>query len=274
MDFLYFLLFIVTPGSLSPIGRVLSSSSPLDLGYRQLYNLQFSEAHKTFQDYRQAHPDDPFGSTSDAAAYLFEEFDRLGVLQSELFVDDKKFKKRERPAPDPLTKEAFNKALEESNHIAERVLKYSPDDSNALFAKAMNLGLRCDYAALVEKRDLASLAYMKSAGLIAERLLAINPRFYDAYLAVGVENYVLGLNPAPVRWFLRLYGVEADKDRGLRNLQLTAEKGHYLLPYARLLLAVAALRGKDRAGAKLLLQSLSQEFPNNRLYQHELAGLQ
>ena len=104
--------------------------------------------------------------------------------------------------------------------------------------------------------------------------MAVDPACYDAYLAVGVENYILGLNPAPVRWLLRLYGAETDKELGLRKLQLTAERGHYLLPFARLLLAVAALRDKHPDQARELLQNLAQEFPNNQLYRRELARLQ
>ncbi len=84
---------------------------------------------------------------------------------------------------------------------------------------------------------------------------------------------MLGLNPAPVRWLLRLYGAETDKDQGIKHLQLTAEKGHYLLPLARLLLAVAALREKDRAGARKLLANLAEGFPRNQLYRRELSRL-
>ena len=55
---------------------------------------------------------------------------------------------------------------------------------------------------------------------------------------------------------------------------MTADKGHYLLPYARLLLAVAALRDNDRIRARALLQDLADNFPQNRLYRNELAKLQ
>ena len=60
----------------------------LDAGYRQMYDLRFEEAHQTFQDYREdCSPQDPMGPVSDAAAYLFSEFDRLHILQTELFVE-------------------------------------------------------------------------------------------------------------------------------------------------------------------------------------------
>lgn len=271
---IHLLLFALVQGALSPISASLGGATPLDQGFRQMYNLEFSDAHKTFQDYVKAQPDDPFGPTADGAAYLFDEFNRLGVLQTELFVDDGKFMGRDKPSPDPAVREKFNGALAQSQKLADAILQHSPNDRNALFATVLNLGLQSDYLALVEKRDLASLAYTKRAGLAAEKLLAVDSTCYDAYLAIGVENYILGLNPAPVRWLLRLYGAETDKEMGIQRLQLTATKGHYLLPFARLLLAVAALRDKNRNRAKELLQDLAQEFPNNQLYRRELLRLQ
>jgi hypothetical protein len=266
-------LAVLGSASRGRAGVPLSSTVPLDLGFREMYNLQFEEAHRTFKGWEQLHPDDPLGPASDAAAYLFSEFDRLGVLQWELFLDDEKFKQSKKLAPDPVTRRAFDASVTLSEQIADRVLARSPGDRNALLAKVMDLGLRSDYLALIDKRYLASLREMKTAGLLAQSLLARDPTCYDAYLAIGVENYILGLKPAPVRWVLRIYGAETDKDQGLQKLRLTAEKGHYLQPFARLLLAVAALRDKNSNEAKELLAGLVQQFPNNTLYQRELERL-
>lgn len=258
----------------APASPSLSTSDPLDQSYRQMYNLQFREAHETLHGYQQAHPDDPFGPASDAAAYLFSEFDRLNVLQSQLFVDDETFKDRKRPEADAGVRQAFEEDLSVSQRQADAILERAPNDRNALLSKVFDLGLKADYLSMIERRDLEALRYTKDGGQLAERLLAAAPDCYDAYLAVGVENYLLGVKPAPERWLIRLYGAEADKQRGIQKLQLTAEKGHYLMPFAQLLLAVAALRDNQRGHAKELLQSLAQQFPSNPLYQEELARLQ
>ena len=71
-----------------------------------------------------------------------------------------------------------------------------------------------------------------------------------------------------------MYGVGTDRSYGIQELRLAAEKGHYLLPYARLLLAVAALRDRNRTEAAELLRGLAAEFPDNPLYTIELARLQ
>jgi hypothetical protein len=259
---------------LAPVGNVLMPTAPLDLGFRQMYNLQFDDAHRTFQAYEHSHPEDAMGPTSRAAAHLFGEFERLGVLQTELFVDDELFERRKKPEPNPAVRAAFRKEIEKSNQRADATLARSPNDRDALLAKVLNLGLEADYLALVEKRNLAAVSASKKASELAEKLLRMAPDCYDAYLAIGVENYLLGLKPAPVRWFLRLYGARTDKEEGIRKLELTAEHGHYLLPYARLMLAVAALRDDDRDRARELLANLAREFPQNTLYRQELAKLQ
>jgi hypothetical protein len=143
-----------------------------------------------------------------------------------------------------------------------------------MFAQILAMGLRADYEALIEKHNFESLRIIKSSRSTAERLLSLSPNYYDAYLAIGVENYMLSLKAAPVRWLLQLGGAQTNRERGIENLRLTAAKGQYLQPYARLLLAVAALRSKDRTQARDLLMGLVRDFPRNRLYSEELARLQ
>jgi hypothetical protein len=248
--------------------------SLLDAGYRDMYNLQFGNAHLAFQQWQREHPEDPFGPVSDAAAYLFSEFDRLHVLEVELFVNDQKFESRSRPAPNPQVKQAFQAQLAKARQLVQKALARDPTDVNAQLSNVFALGLEGDYLALIEKRDMQALKYLKEGRAVAERLLAANPTCYDAYLAVGVENYLLSLKPAPVRWFLRITGAQTDKAAGLEKLRITAERGHYLRPYARLLLAVAALRDNERDRARFLLQDLVTNFPQNHLYRSELAKLE
>jgi hypothetical protein len=246
----------------------------LDQGYRQMYNLQFDEAHRTFGQYERAHPADPLGAVSDAAAFLFSEFERLDVLRSDFALNDENFSSSRQALPaDPAVKKSFEAAIAKTQQLAESGLRLTPPDPNAMFAATLRLGLHADYLALIEKRNLAALTEVKQARIEGDKLLATHPAWYDGYIAVALENYLLSLKPAPVRWILRATGAQANRQKGIEKLRLTAEHGHYLLPYARLLLAVAALRDNDRAQAKQGLQWLAREFPGNRLYREELEKL-
>jgi hypothetical protein len=241
----------------------------LDTGYRQMYDLQFAEAHQSFERYQRQHPDDPLGFVSDAAAYLFSEFDRLHILQSEFFTHDDHFITDHKLAPDPAVKAQFEAALATTRQLAAR----TPDASNSMFASVLAGGLHSDYTGLIDKRYVAAWKEMKGSRVDAERLLAKDPGCYDAWVAIGVENYMLSIKPLVVRLLLRAAGGEADRKVGIEKLQLTAAKGRYLAPFARLLLAVAALREGDVARARTLLASLMQEYPRNRLFPQEMQRL-
>lgn len=249
-------------------------SSELNMGYLQMYDLQFPAAHRTFADYERAHPADALAPVSDAAAYLFAEFDRLHILQSEFFVQDSNFVRAKKIAADPAVRKAFDADLDRSQKLADGVLSMMPRDANALFASILILGLRADFDGLIDKRYLSSFGSVKTSRATAEKLLTLEPSFYDAHLAVGVENYMLSLKPAPVRWLLQMAGGQTSEKVGIERVKITAEKGYYLKPYALLLLAVAALRNQDKTQAREILGDLARQFPHNRLYTEELARLQ
>lgn len=213
------------------------------------------------------------GPVSDAAAYLFTEFDRLKILRSDFFTEDKTFLNSKKPKPDLEIKQAFEEDLRRSQKLAEAILGRSPDDESALFATVTRLALQADYAALIDKQYWKALNGTKEARAYAEKLLAKNPDCYDANLAVGVENYILSLKPAPVRWVLKLTGSETDRQTGIAKLRVVAEKGHYFKPYAKVLLAITALRSNDKAEAKRLISELAHQFPDNDLFWTELAKL-
>ena len=244
--------------------------TPIEEGYRLMYNLQFTEAHRIFQDWLHQHPDDALAPASDAAAYLFAEFDRLHILQSEFFTQEQHFYTDGKLTPDPEVKKKFDADLNWARVLASR----KPGDPNAMFAALLAVGLRSDYMALIEKSYGAAFRDMKGARAQADKLLARDPNYYDAWIAIGVENYMLSIKAAPVRWLLRLWGGETDRSVGIEKLRLTAEKGHLLAPFARLLLAVAALRDKDINQARDILDSLAKKYPRNPLYTQELARLQ
>lgn len=238
-----------------------------------MYNLDFDAAHRSFHDWERQHPEDPLGPVSDAAAYLFAEFDRLKILQSQFFVEDSAFRAMKKPQADPAAKRGFEQDLEKGRQLSDAILKRDNNDKNAIFATILRMGLRSDYLSLIENRNFQALSEMKTSRMLAEKLLSMDPTYYDAYLAVGVENYMLSLKSAPARWILRLTGAQTDKDRGVEKMKLCAEHGRYLQPFARLLLAVQNLRDKNRPAAKALLAGLAHDFPRNHLYAEELAKL-
>jgi len=245
----------------------------LDQGFRLLYNLDFDQAHQVFLSWQHEHPQDPVGPTAEAAGILFSEFHRLGVLEGQFYENDKKFLDRDKRDPDTGVRDRFNAALARAQSVASSRLAINAKDRDALFAMTLSSGLQADYAALIEKKNMSSLHYTREANDWADQLLAVDPHCYDARVATGFSKYIIGSMAAPVRWFLRMGGVSGDKRQGIVELQMTADHGQYLGPFARILLAIAYVRDKDNNRARELLASLRDEFPKNTLFTNEIARL-
>lgn len=246
----------------------------LDRGFWGLYNLDFVDAQKDFAVWQQLHPSDPVGPVSEAAGCLFSEFNRLGVLEAQFYENDASFADRPKLTPDPALREHFMAAIGRAETLSHVRLAKDPKDQDALFALTLSSGLQADYAALIEKRNLASLHFTKEASASAQQLLAVCNNCYDALVATGFSKYIIGSMTAPMRWILRMGGLSADKQAGLADLQTTAEHGHYLAPFARILLAIAYVREKDKSRALQLLTGLRREFPANTLFPRQIARLQ
>jgi hypothetical protein len=260
------------------LARAASSPAPpqdseVYSGWLKMYDLKFDEAHRTFGAWKQSHPYDSLGPASNAAAYLFSELARLGALESEFFVDESRFKNRSKLRPDPAAKTLFIQELSLAERLADEELRRSAADSNALFVKSMILGLRADNAGLIEKQSLAALSYTKQARVFADELVKANPNAADAYFGLGVENYLLSLEAAPVRVLLRVTGSNVDREKGLEQIRETAFHGHYLEPFAKLVLAGAALRDNNPRRARELLWELHTRFPDNELYTREIGRI-
>jgi hypothetical protein len=248
--------------------------TPLDHGFSGLYNLDFAGAQKDFVVWEHQHPDDPVGPVSEAAGFLFSEFNRLGVLEAQFFENDDAFVDRPKQTPNPELKNKFQAAIDRAESLAHARLEKNPKDRDALFALTMSSGLQADYASLIDKRNLASVRFTKEASSRAQELLAVCPNCYDALLATGFTKYIVGSLIAPLRWILRMGGLPSDKKGGMADLQTTADHGHYLAPFARILLAIAYVREKDKPRALQLLTGLQHDFPGNALFTRQIARLQ
>ena len=262
------LLVMIVPYSFASL-----PSQSLDRGFLRLYDLDFAGAQREFESWEKLNPDDPMGPVSEAAEILFSEFNRLGVLEAQFYESDSVFAARKTYHADPAQRARFEQQLNRAEQMAKSKLARDSRDLDALFAMTLSNGLRSDFAALIEKRNVASLHYTKEATAWSQQLLAADPTFYDAHLASGVSRYIIGSMAAPVRWILRMGGVSGDKAGGIAELQTTAAKGHLLAPFARILLAIAYVREKDFARARDLLGGLQRQFPDNTLFGRELARL-
>jgi hypothetical protein len=110
----------------------LSPGTALDRGFAGLYNLDFEDAQKDFSTWETQHPDDPVGPVSQAAGFLFSEFNRLGVLEGQFYENDEAFTARSKLSPDPVIHGNFQNAIDRAQQLAHARLTKDP-----------RIGMRC-----------------------------------------------------------------------------------------------------------------------------------
>lgn len=255
----------------STLGPAFSSDPELEKGYRLLYQQQFPQARAIFQKWIEENPNEPFGHVSLAASYLFEEFFLQNVLTSDYFLDDKRFLGGITGAPNPQRMKGFQDSIANARKLATHRLKTSPRDPEALYSMTLCAGMQSDADSMLMKRHYDALKHLKEANAYAEILLRDHPEAYDAYVAPGVAYYVIGSLPASARFVLWFGGIHGDKQLGMSEVQKTADNGHYLKPFARILLALSARREKMNELAQKNLRELVEEFPGNTVYETEYA---
>jgi hypothetical protein len=255
----------------APVMEADPSLNLLESGYRHLYELNFTAARVDFVTYQKERPEDPLGKASEAASYLFEQFHARGVLTSEFFVNDQTFLGGVPGSAEQNHNAGFVQANTQAREQAKKLLKSNPKDIHGLLALTIADGMESDYDAIIIKKQLPGLSMMRQAEADAKTLLAIDPTEQDANVALGMSNYVIGSLPSYKRAFLWFGGLHGDKQRGMDQMGSAAEHGHYLQPFAKVMLALAYEREHKPEQARELLSELAVQFPRNSVFARELA---
>jgi tetratricopeptide (TPR) repeat protein len=268
---LYGLLFLGQTATATDSGPAFSSVPELDQGFRLLYDQKFSDARAVFQKWVDQNPNEPFGQVALAASYLFEEFYLQRVLTSDYFLDDQRFLGGITGTPDPGRMKGFEEAVARARALAGQRLQQNSGDHEGLYAVILCAGMQADADSMLLKRHYDALKHIKEANASAEILLRQRPDAYDVYVAPGIAYYVIGSLPSSARFLLWFGGIHGDKALGMSEVAKTAANGHYLKPFAKILLALSARREKQNALAQKNLQELTEEFPGNLVYETEYA---
>ena len=249
----------------------LSSVPELEQGYKLLYEQKFADARVVFQKWADANPEEPFGQVSIAASYLFEEFYLQRVLTSDYFLNDKRFLGGIEGTPDSSRIKNFDDYVVRARALATTRLRKQAKDPESLFAITLCAGMQSDADSMLLKKHMDALKHMKEANAHAQMLLASHPEAFDAYVALGIANYVIGSLSSSARFMLWFGGIHGDRTLGMSQVQKTADQGHYLMPFAKILLALSARREKKDELARKNLRELTEQFPGNSVYDAEYA---
>ncbi len=242
-------------------------------GRDHYFNLEYNEAVAAYERVLQAEPDDPTIYNHLATAILYKELNRLGMLETSAFKGDNRFLERKRPKPDPSVKDKIFGYLDRGRLLAGKRLKTDPADRSALFALSHNYALRANYRFMVDKAYFQALRNGRRARKFSNSLRKHHPEFVDADLVSGVQEYVIGSLPWPVRAVIAIGGARGNKVRGEAMLARVAREGSRVRDEARSLMALVHRREGRPLEAASMLASLLRDYPRNYVLQLEMAAM-
>ncbi len=242
-------------------------------GHDHFFNLEYEEAARDYALLIGQNPQDPQAYNHLAAAQLYQELHRLGLLESSALRGDNEFLRQARPAPDAQAKQRFEATLAQGRKAAEALLASNPRQELALFALGTNYALRGNYEFMIDKAWFAALRSGGKARDYCDKLARLNPRFVDAYLVLGVHEYVVGSLPLPVKILAAIGGLRGSKAKGEALVTRVSREGVHARNDARVLLVILHRREKRPLDAARLLEGLIADFPRNYVLGLELGAM-
>lgn len=223
-------------------------------GIRQIYNIKFDDAEKSFRSLMTDYADHP------APRFFLAMIDWWKIL---LDLENEQHD------------DAFFKKLEDVIYQCDQSLKGNKSNVDALFFKGGAIGFRGRLRALRESW-LKAADDGREALPIVERAANLDPDNVDVQLGFGIYNYYADVipNEFPLIKPLMIFFPSGNKKEGIEQLRNTAFNGKYAKYEARYFLMTLYYRYENNyTNALEFAQMLSDEFPDNPVFQRWLGRI-
>lgn len=254
-------------------------ADPLDFdpvvrdGYNRFYNLDYDGSIAKFEQVIKAHPQEPIAYAYALQATIFRELYHQDLLDTTYYAHDNFLTNQRKVDIPPANRQRIEFLTNQTISLAEQRLKADPQDKNALFARGFAKGLHAAFITLVDHAWFAAARQGLSSRNDSEAVLKIDPDYADAYMAVGIQQFAVASLPGFVRVVVGIAGVGGNKEKGLKWLKISAEKGIITSVESRTTLSLF-LRHDARYPEALAVQhGLAVQFPHDYLFRLEEANL-
>lgn len=213
-------------------------------GLKAAYNLEYLAANHDWDELIKLYPEHPAGYVYKAALVWWQALEERENESLETRYDR-------------LTKSAIEKGLS--------WIQKNPRDKTALAYLASAYGNAARFDVTITHSYLSALRNGKKGHKYIEKAHQLDKDFYDAYIGIGSYNYFTGALPAVIKPFAWLLGARGDKNEGLRQLLIAAEKGEYAQTEAKIVLLSVYITERRWDDYQRQLEALVEEYPFNHV---------
>jgi tetratricopeptide (TPR) repeat protein len=217
-------------------------------GLDAAYSMDFERAASLFAEADRLEPEHPAGLFFLASLQWFEYSQNADVPKTANELEPK-----------------FNQLIDRALDLSRKMYAKNHDDPEANFYLGAIYGMKGRWL-LIQRKWIRAAHYGYKGYKYFKRTIELNPEYYDAYLGLGMYDYYSDTLPTVLKFAANLIA-RGDKQRGLRYIETTMEKGHYSVTEAKLFLISVLIdyEGQPEKALGLIL-GLRQEKPQNLFF--------
>jgi tetratricopeptide (TPR) repeat protein len=266
-----FLILLFTPQLSAQNLRDPEFMKKAQMGFADIYNVDYAEARQLFISLEIQYPHHPAPPLYLASILWLEEMLRRQDLDLNRFVSASYFSKKTSQTMPAEERAAFFRYLKKSETLANNILAKNRADKDGRYFLATTYGLRSSFAIAIDHSLWEAFSNGNKAYSQCRQLVEEDPNYYDAYLTVGIYEYIVGSIPWYLKWMGFVIGAHGSKKEGLEHLALASEKGQYITNEAELIEMVLFVREHKYPEALALARFLADRFPRNFLFPLNIA---
>jgi hypothetical protein len=219
-------------------------------GLDATFNFEFEKSEKIFNKIIEKYPDNPVGYHFKSIPYFWRFLDNKNDSDFVKFIalSDSTIKKTDQ--------------LLEADTV-DAFTYYIVGSTNSL--RAMVFGRMENY--------LDAILALKQSFTNLNNAIFIDSTMYDAYMGLGLFNFMTAQTPAALRWAMRMTGIEGEKEKGISYLKFAADKGKFSKVDAQYYLSqILSEFYLENEKAEQIIIKLSKKYKNNLLFKYSLAS--
>jgi hypothetical protein len=128
-------------------------------------------------------------------------------------------------AVDQSTDRAFRNHIAQAKAKALALVNRNKKDVDALYFLGAVYGVLGGYEASTARKFFAALRNGSRCVDLHQQVVKLKPDYHDAYLSIGLYDYIVGSLPFPLKALAAIGGIRGNKSRGIQELQQAVENG-------------------------------------------------
>jgi hypothetical protein len=269
---------LLTFGGLANLLLAESLNTPqflegVDKGFDYAYSLDYEEARTAFQNLRLQYPQHPGPPLYLALTLWQQELFQRQDLRLDRFVSPESFMQTTARQMPTEERNAFFRYIGESQAAGQAILKQKPGNRDARYFLGSAYGALAAFALTIDHDKREAFKQGRQAYQHQLQIVQEQPDYYDAYVTVGLYEYIVANLPWYLKWIAQIAGYKGTEERSFKYLHLAATRPDFTSVNARSILVVLCLREKLYDEALENAQFLHRRYPRNFLLHLNVAQI-